>query len=301
MKRILVVGDAITDVYRECQFKKMCPDAPGVPAVVSGRSRVIPGGAANVALNVAALGTDCVVDLIAVIDMQMSHVLKSLSSGRIGLAWSAHHSPMLTKERMVVDGKITIRIDNLREAPSFWTKDVCSRIDGYLAENVPDVVILSDYGSLDVKRLIGSLEAVKGRVIIDTKETDMSLFSGCLMIKLNKDEFASIVETDHSPERHFRYLVVTMGEMGAKVFVRNGDDSRSITHSMVIPGIKTDVIDVCGCGDTFIAGLAVSMVKNGDPFLAARFGNAAASTVVSLPGAAVADLKRTLELVEGGR
>lgn len=139
---------------------------------------------------------------------------------------------------------------------------------------------------------------MRDRLLVDTKIKDLSIFDGTLLAKLNHDEWIEAVLTEPAPERFFSMLVVTDGGAGAKLFLRSPiDDRRSVTHTLEVRGHRVNVVDVCGCGDTFLAGLCAMMLKNPDPFTAVQFANAAAATVVTKPRTAVADRDLALKLV----
>jgi D-beta-D-heptose 7-phosphate kinase/D-beta-D-heptose 1-phosphate adenosyltransferase len=301
-KRVLVIGDSISDVYREFEYRKQCPDAPTVPVVVSVSDEVRPGGAANVAMNLSALlPDDYDVDLISVVDMDL------LGSVRHAVGVSdcvvVTRSMSLRKERVIVDGKLQTRLDNKTAVDPDDSLMVSERVAGYLTEKSPELIVLSDYaGGVLTDHLLSLLEPVKGRLLVDTKRPRLSCFSGSLAVKLNSIEHSRVLECDPSPERHATYYIVTRGEMGARLSLNHDDHDpryrfRSITQSMVFRAFESEVVDVCGCGDTFLAGFTAGLIRYGDPCEAVKFANAASATVVSQRRTAVADLGMTLELI----
>ena len=303
MKRVLVVGDAIADVYRDCSFKKMCPDAPDAQALIVRSSDLRPGGAANVALNLVALSPDTRVSLIAEVDTEMGQSLKRLSRNRLDLEYIVLTDDMLTKERILLDGKVLLRKDNRENVGTFTAELIEDRVREYLAENDPDLIIVSDYaqGSLN-EASWDMLLACRDRLLVDTKLTDLSFFCDegwrTRLVKLNWDEHAEVLKKEYAPERFFRTLIVTCGGDGSYMKIRERiGDKKSITHMLRVNAHKVDVVDVCGCGDTVMAGLAASLLKNDDDFTAMQFANAAAATVVTKARTSVADLGETLRLL----
>lgn len=302
MKRILVVGDAFEDIYTEASFKKMCPDAPSIKAVVTEKRISIPGGAANVAINLAELAPSAFVDLIAVMSFENARVTKYLSKNRVSLENSYYCDPEsgITKERLIVDGELAIRIDNKIRFRQWCLDEIAANLKNYLMFHHPEFIVISDYGSGVLQAILPLLQGSMERVLLDTKETELSQFSSGtkpLLIKLNADEWKNVLANDPSPERHFHYTVITRGGGGAELRMQHErSPDVSVTYNMQVPAIQVEAIDVCGCGDTFLAGLAASFLRNDDPYSAIQFANAAASTVVTQKRTAVADLKRTLEL-----
>lgn len=298
----MVVGDAIADIYRDCTFKKMCPDAPDVRAIVVRSSDMRPGGAANVALNLVALAPDARISLIAELDTEMGYALKRASRNRLDLEYCAGTDDMLTKERILLDGELILRKDNRPDVGTYAAEMIEHQIRQYLAENDPDLVVVSDYaaGSLNEASWC-MLLGVKDRLLVDTKRTDLRVFgyeSRTKLIKLNWDEHNAVLVSDYAPERYFQALIVTCGGNGAYMKVREDlSESKSVTHTLRVNGHAVSAVDVCGCGDTFMAGLAASLLKNDDYFSAMQFANAAAATVVTKARTSVADLGETLRLL----
>lgn len=305
MKRILVFGDAISDVYSDYTFKKMCPDNLDVPAAVLRDRMVYPGGAANVAVNVAALSPNTRVDLVASIDAELARQIKFASKNRVNMDF-CHDGFVIVKERVSIGGQSIARLDSNFSISTATAGILNDALRSYFDEHDPDIIILSDYaaGALNEESL-NILRPSLFKTLVDTKVTDLSVFGGkqkSLGVKLNWPEYKAVRQAgDHSPERHFGFLVVTEGANGAVLKVRRDDGPRSITHTLGIDAHKVNAVDTCGCGDTFIAGLAASMLSNDDPYTAMQFANAAAATVVTQPRTAVADLEKTMELVGRGK
>jgi D-beta-D-heptose 7-phosphate kinase / D-beta-D-heptose 1-phosphate adenosyltransferase len=304
VKRVLVVGDVIADVYRDCTFKKMCPDAPGVKAAVTHSIEVRPGGAANVAINLAALAPEARIHLVGAIGTDLGRIIKRMSLNRVGLEYCSPWDP-LTKERVSIDGELQVRLDNMLQVPTMLAEDVEYHLKQYLAENDPDLIVLSDYGSGSVSP--SSLEILLGsreRLLVDTKMVDLSIFADgnyrTRLIKLNYDEWKSVTATEGIPERFFEALVMTRGADGAELTMRQEHGRTSTTHTLRVQAHDVQAVDVCGCGDTFMAGLAASLLKNDDYYTAMQFANAAAATVVSKARTSIADLGLTLGMLGRG-
>lgn len=306
MKRVLVVGDAIADVYSEYMFRKHCPDAPGTSAYVRRTSTVYAGGAANVATNLAVLSPATHIDLISIIDVPLARALKQASRGIVNVVDTCvFHDETLRKERIITtnmyDDHYLARLDNMDHFSSYEIESLTEKLRQYLNTHDPDLILVSDYAAGSLSE--GSLELLlrfKDRMLVDTKLTDLSVFGGeqrTLGIKLNWPEYKAVMMTDHSPERHFGFLIVTDGARGATLKMQKQVDARTVTHSLYADAHRVTPVDTCGCGDTFLAGMAASLLKNDDPYTAMRFANAAASTVVTQPRTAVADLEKTLGLI----
>lgn len=298
-KRILVIGDVIADVYRDCVFKKMCPDASGVRAIVETSRDTRPGGAANVAVNLAALSPDARIDLIGVVDIELARTIKYMSRSRVDLSSCVFSTP-LRKERIMLGDEFVVRID---DANPDCSQSIQASLEEYLSSVEPDLIVLSDYGSGTVDwAVLPILLSRRDRLIVDTKMRDLSVFGAdgrTFLVKLNDSEWRDAQTIHHSPEGFFSYVIVTHGGAGASLMMRSDTDrsGRSICQTVSVTGHRAEVVDVCGCGDTFLAGVAAVMAAGGDPHSAMRFANAAASTAVNQARTAVADLAQTIGLL----
>lgn len=299
MSDVLVVGDIISDVYERYQFRKFCPDAPSVPAMVLRSSEVRPGGAANVAVNLSALSPKTRVTLIGEADSELCRKIKFMTKNVVDMSYiQMIDETLLTKRRIYNGNDMIIRLDLADRVSGYTQQLVYHQLKEYLTQNDPDLILLSDYGhgtiGLDS---INLLLRHREKLMVDTKLTDLSLFEGTLLCKLNQLEWDAVQQQEAAPERFFKYLVVTLGKNGALLHARRSiDETHSVTDRMYFAPHKVDVVDVCGCGDTFLAGLASSILRNADPFTAVQFANAAAATVVVKSGTAVADVDEAFRL-----
>lgn len=301
MKTVLVIGDIIADVYDRCTLRKMCPDAPDVPALLRKSTETRAGGAANVAVNLCALDPTVRVSLIGEADTELCRIIKYQTRNRVEMSYvQMTDEVMLTKRRIFNGDQLVVRLDRSDYVGGYTQQQVFHLLKDYLANNNPDLILLSDYGHGTVgPDALQLLLRYKGILMVDTKKIDLSVFQGSLLCKLNQDEHDAVVtkQGDYAPERWFRYLVVTQGRAGAVLHMRREvSPGVSQTDTMKVKGHNVAAVDVCGCGDTFLAGLASSMLLNGDPFTATVFANAAAATVVTKKGTAVADRAEALKL-----
>ena len=146
-----------------------------------------------------------------------------------------------------------------------------------------DLVVVSDYDKgflwpADIEKIIS---IAKTPVFIDTKKRDLASFSGDnVFVKINEDEY-------RNRKSDAQNMIVTMGGKGAKLII-NGEEK-------LFPVKETEVVDVCGCGDTFLAAVAFEYVRNGhDINKAIDFANKAGSITVQHRG----NYAPTLEEIE---
>lgn len=294
MKRILVIGDSFFDVYSYFVYKKKCPDAQNISAYFLNSQLKRLGGAANVAINIASLTKHVVVDFISAIDFNMAAELKKYN---VDVSSSVYTEKAGEKNRIYLDGDISSRLDmNV----IFNEEDINGKLTEYLSSHNPDLVVISDYshGIISDSLLNIFEDHLKKVMIVDTKFKSLEQFNGCLAIKLNSDEYNSVLLSEHSPERFCKGLIVTLGENGVFIKLQKKYSDVIKTDTLKIKSFATDIVDVCGCGDSFLAGMAASLIYGNDLISSMYFGNAAAANVISKSRTSVADYDETKKILE---
>lgn len=133
-----------------------------------------------------------------------------------------------------------------------------------------NAVVISDYnkGFLDYEQIEKIIANFSGPVFIDTKKTDLKRFKGAF-IKINELEFKNKISKNDR-------LIVTMGSKGAVLKIGNKDK--------LFPTKAADVVDVCGCGDTFLAAMTYQYLMTNSIQDAIIFANKASSLTVQREG-----------------
>jgi len=289
--RVLVVGDVMLDRYWFGDAHRISPEAP-VPVVRIERSEERPGGAANVARNVAALGAPATLLSVTGAD-EAGAALARLLAGA-GVRTSFHTDPGLpttVKLRVIGRQQQLLRID-------FETTPSHEVLAGKLADFerlLPDadVLILSDYGKgglAHIASMIARARAAGKPVLVDPKGEDWAKYSGATLVTPNRAEFRQVVGRWHDEddlalraqrlrgELGLAALLVTRSEEGMSLFTAAGADH--------VPALAREVFDVSGAGDTVIATLG-ALIGAGAPLgTAMRVANAAAGVVVGKLGTA---------------
>jgi D-beta-D-heptose 7-phosphate kinase / D-beta-D-heptose 1-phosphate adenosyltransferase len=304
---VLVIGDVMLDRYWYGKAGRVSQEAP-VPIVDIESSEDRPGGAANVAMNLASLGLN--VTLIGVVGddeaaVTLRHKLAA-ANVRCDLI-DAEGWPTILKVRVISRRQQMLRIDF--EKPI--VADVESRLDDAFRKQISaaDVVVIEDYdkGTLvRPQRYIDIAHEHGKRVVVDPKFKPFEAYRGADVIKPNIAEFTHAVGgwADYSElvskaaalvQAHdFGALVVTRGDEGMSVIERNG------AHHHV-PARPVDVFDETGAGDTVAATLAAGLAAGCTVHESAMLANAAAGLVVTKSGTATVsapELRRELK-VEG--
>jgi rfaE bifunctional protein kinase chain/domain len=290
--RVLVVGDVMLDRYWFGDVSRISPEAP-VPVVKVGRNEERLGGAANVARNIAALGTKCTLLSVVGADEAGMALMSLLKAEQIDARLHKDSSVATTiKLRVIGRQQQLLRID-FETQPSHEV--LAAKLEEFdrLVKGC-DVVILSDYGKgglLHISRMIQRARELGKRVLVDPKGDDYARYAGATLLTPNRAEFREVAgswksESDFNvkaealrKELGLEALLITRSEEGMSLF-REG----KIDH---VAAQAREVYDVSGAGDTVIATLAVALAAGADYVEAMRLANKAGGIVVGKLGTAV--------------
>ena len=295
---VAVIGDLMLDCYLHGEVNRISPEAP-VPVMRALSERPVPGGAANVAANLAAL--DVHVHLVGLCgqDEAREQLLGCLAElGQVDCSGivSAPDRHTTKKLRIIGERQQIVRIDHEDSAP--WTEELerACIAAAITAIDASDVAVLSDYGKgvcsdALLRAAIEHAARTGKRVLVDPKRRDLSIYSGASILTPNRKELSDATglpcETDDDAAIAVAQaqsvcdadVLLTRSEKGMSYFPRRG-------VPIHMPTVAQDVFDVSGAGDTVIAVLATA-VGAGVPLLEGmRLANHAAGIVVSKVGTA---------------
>jgi len=295
-RHIVVVGDAMLDVYLRGEVDRISPEAP-VPVVRVRDRRLALGGAANVAQNIVAIGARP--SLVAAVGndpgaKQVRDALGAIGASTSGLVEVAR--PTTTKTRVVARAQQLLRIDD--EADDDLADDAVERLAAAAVEAIAsaDALVLEDYNkgvlvpSL-IRRVIEAARARQIPVVVDPKYRNFFAYAGATLFKPNRRELelalGAAVDVDHPetlPAVLLRLgaesLLLTLSERGMALV------SRGFDGLLRIPTTAREVYDVVGAGDTVTAYLAATLAAGATPLEAAIVANFAAGVEVGKSGAA---------------
>lgn len=301
--RVLIVGDVMLDRYWHGSAARISPEAP-VPVVKVEEVEERPGGAANVAVNVATLGGQARVLGIAGLD-EAATVLET-KLRRLGVICDLVRLPgqaTITKLRVLSRNQQLLRLDFEDSFPGFELAELQDRFAHHLAE--ADVVVLSDYrkGALrDIEHYILAGRATGRPVLVDPKGCDFSPYRGATLLTPNLAEFeavagpcrdeAELVGKGQALRRNLELdaLLITRGEQGMTLL-------RGDAEPLHLAARAREVYDVTGAGDTVIATLAAGLAAGLALPVATSLANLAAGIAVGKLGTAsvtTSELRRTL-------
>jgi len=286
----LVVGDVMLDRYWYGDTARISPEAP-VPIVRVDSREERPGGAGNVAVNLAALGVETrLLGLCGEDDA--AHALCALleTAGVAAHLLAVPGLSTITKLRVMSRHQQLLRLDFEQLFPDQAAARLAESFAAHL-EGV-DVVVLSDYGkgSLgQVQTLIGVARAARIPVLVDPKGTDFNRYRGASALTPNLGEFLAVAGPCPAPadlaqagnawcrKLELEQLLITRSEQGISVF-------DALTSHVHLPAQAREVFDVTGAGDTVIAVLAAACARGWEWTAAAALANVAAGWVVGKLG-----------------
>ena len=291
--QVLVIGNVMLDRYWHGQASRISPEAP-VPVVHVEHVEERPGGAGNVALNVAAVGASAHIVGITGDDDVADTLETQLEAANVHTRF--HRVPgmqTITKLRVLSRHQQLVRCDfesTLQEDATANTllEEVESTLEGVKA------VILSDYAKGTLNRTQAVIAMLKKRnipVFVDPKTSDFSAYEGATLITPNLKEFEAvvgpcenervIVEKGHAlmAKHNIESLLITRGAQGMTLLTTNQEECH-------LPARMHDVFDVTGAGDTVIAMMATAVACGQSVTEAMAVANVAAGLVVTKLGAA---------------
>ena len=322
--RVLVVGDLILDEFIWGNVDRISPEAP-VPVVWANKKTYVPGGAANVANNIASLGGR--VSLVGVVgrDKNKDVLLAELKKRKIPVNNVLIESNRYTtlKTRIIAAGQQVVRLDweHTDSLSGKLNHKILSLVEKSL-DNF-DALVIEDYGKgvINVQllgQLIALAQAHKKIITVDPKYEHFQYYRGVTGItpnckelenairnlkikdttnrlKFNTDRLITDKDIAQAAAEIIRYLdlgslLVTLGEQGMRLFEKGG----RITH---IPTVAQEVFDVSGAGDTVISTFTLGLCSGGSLQEAAHLANFAAGIVVGKIGTATTTGKELLEKI----
>ena len=304
---VLVVGDVMLDRYWHGPCERISPEAP-VPVIKVDQIEDRPGGAGNVALNIAALGAPAWLVGVTGEDEAAEILRRRLNAAGVYCAFQAHPAqPTITKLRVISRHQQLLRVD-FEDAFNTDGEALLTTVAGLLGK--ARVLVLSDYGKgalVNHQELI-SLARKRGvPVLADPKGKDFSIYRGATLITPNMAEFEAVVgRCAHEQELvdkgmaliaelDLQALLITRSEHGMTL-LRQGE------AAMHLPARAREVFDVTGAGDTVISTLATALAAGEGLPAAVALANLAAGIVIGKLGTAAIsapELRRAVQQAQG--
>ncbi|MBS1816022.1 MAG: bifunctional D-glycero-beta-D-manno-heptose-7-phosphate kinase/D-glycero-beta-D-manno-heptose 1-phosphate adenylyltransferase HldE [Acidobacteria bacterium] len=291
--RILVIGDLMLDRYIVGDVERISPEAP-VPVLRHVNRYARPGGAANVAMNLAGLGVQALLAGVTGDDADGGELRSLLAQTNVDMRAVLHGTlPTISKTRILGRNQQMLRLD-VESRLAHMAEDIERLIEAVVAEmDGLDAIILSDYakGTLTgsvCRSVIAEARKRGTKVLVDPKSRNFAQYSGATTICPNLNELSVATgiaahKTDEllqaarelASNTEIDFLTVTMSEQGIRLV--GGEEYHS-------PARAREVADVSGAGDTVIATLAAGLAAGLQRDTAVELANLAAGIVVGKIG-----------------
>ncbi len=297
--RVLCVGDVMLDRYISGQVKRISPESP-VPVLSISGTQSFPGGAANVARNIASLGGRCT--LVSVVGedavaRELQQTLQSIEGIRCEFRASPDR-PTSEKIRFVAHGQHMLRADAEATAPI--DESTANALIESIEKLAPvhDVMVLSDYakGLLTdavVRRSIDIAKKHRLPIVVDPKSVDLRRYAAATVITPNSKEVldATGIDPTDDDRRAEEAGMSILGSAGVEAVLltrahRGMTLVRAGAAALHIEASAREVFDVVGAGDTVIAALSLALGAKLDLGESAKLANFAAGIVVGKRGTA---------------
>lgn len=293
-KKALVIGDVMTDEYVFGRVERISPEAP-VPVVNIIKRESRPGGAANVAVNLKALGAQAVLCSVTGDDMrghEFMDMLREREIGSSGMLLSSERSTTV-KTRIIGNNHQLLRIDD--EIATDLSEHTRTLFTAHCLETInrekPDVIIFEDYDKGVISKSLIDAVTSEARsknipVTVDPKFRNFGNYTGVSLFKPNYGELLAGTGTkidkrdtialqkvahEFMQGKNISLMMITLSDAG--VFITDG------TKGEIIAAHVRDISDVSGAGDTVISVASLSLACGLSPKQVAMLANLAGGLV----------------------
>ncbi len=305
---ILVIGDVMIDRYVTGEITRESPEAPVSVLVKENESSKL-GGAANVAVNLQALGCIPILMGIGGEDENLSRLKSLLSEAHINHIIVSENDRKTTVKTRVMNGPIhLLRVDE--ESTHYLSAEkeyfFIETAENLMVEEKIKAVVFQDYNKgtlspLTIDRLIRKAKELNIPVIVDPKEENLAYYRGVDILKPNLKELSYLAQkpisweeatiastlSDIREKTGCKNLIATLSEHG---MVWNSDN-----HHKHIEAIECNISDVCGAGDTVLSTLVACYASGVDMDSTLILANIAGGQVCELPGVVTVNLEKLLK------
>lgn len=296
---VLIIGDVMIDSYLWGKVERISPEAPVPVLTWTGQENRL-GGAANVALNIQALGAKPILCSVIGSDDRAKLFYDLLEEQGMTRAGILEDSSRMTtiKTRMLSTNQQLLRVDREIDKPLAPALEgqFISHIEKVISENTISVIIFQDYdkGSITPEIIKSITKTAKSKnipVLVDPKKRNFLAYDGATLFKPNFKELVEGLKVEASKgdvnslyqaamklhsEKNIEMVMITLSEAG--VFMSNGKDYK------VIPAHIRTIADVSGAGDTVISVASLCLASGLDPFATAAIANTAGGLVCEKVG-----------------
>ncbi|MGC6412328.1 MAG: D-glycero-beta-D-manno-heptose-7-phosphate kinase [Candidatus Puniceispirillaceae bacterium] len=302
-KKLLVIGDVMLDQFVDGVVNRMSPEAP-VPVLSRSHTQKMPGGAANVAGNLAHLGLEVILIGLVGNDAAGQDLQAELAKlpRLLFMPVQDESRPTTQKIRFRSGGQQMLRVDD--ESTQDANLDIEAQIIARTRALIDDVdaIILSDYAKgcltqTTIQNVIKAAGEAGKAVILDPKSPDFGLYKGADILTPNLSELCKAAGrnlTNHQDIATAAIHLCQMHDIGHMLVTLSGDGMMLVSASdeagdtaLHLPAKAVEVFDVSGAGDTVVAALSAGLVASLPVAKAMSLANLAAGIVVGKSGTAI--------------
>ena len=312
IKKIAVIGDIMLDNYIWGDVSRISPEAP-VQVVNVQRETYAPGGAANVAANIAALSGQAYMIGIVGDDRASEKLIEELETRGINVEGVVSDSgrPTTQKVRIIGKNQQLLRVDYEKRGDT--EADVENEMIDFISEVIKDidVIVVSDYAKGAVtERVMQKLMELSAhpqkKVVIDPKPSHKSLYKNATVISPNHLEAFQMAGIDaEESSRVDEVGLKLLRELDSSILITRGEKGMSLYEKSgkitTVPTYAQEVYDIIGAGDAVVATLALGLATGLSMKEAAILANHAAGIVVRKLGTSTASMEELEQSIQNSK
>jgi rfaE bifunctional protein kinase chain/domain len=310
---VLIVGDVMVDAYLFGTVDRISPEAP-VPVVTLSQRKNMMGGAANVAMNIKALGAVPLLCSVVGDDTRGAELMSIMNDSGLDTSglFASKDRITTTKFRIIGNRFQMLRVDEETDTDlnDDEIQSLFKRFDMLLQSRKPSVIILQDYNkgvlSAEVIDTI-MIKALHARVpvVVDPKNKNFKSFRSAELFKPNLKEIRDALGMDINPREKdsleaaaiklhdlldAKQVMITLSELGVFMSCRtNGGE-----NDFILPAHVRAIADVSGAGDTVISVAALCVALGISPQKTAWLSNLAGGLVCEQVGVVPVDRNKLI-------
>ena len=297
--RVLIIGDAMVDAYIWGKVNRMSPEAP-VPVVTVQNKETRLGGAANVALNVQAMGGTPILCSVIGDDMYGREFVELMEKQKLSTQAIFKSLKRVTtvKTRVIGNNHHLLRVDEEveLEVSKQETQQMIEKISFLIKTAAVDVIVFEDYdkGVITpdlILKVVVEASKKKIPVAVDPKKKNFQFYKNITLFKPNLKELKEGIKADFNiaekeilskvadelrTRQGMENILITLSEKG--MFIA----TKKIKH--IVPAHIRNVADVSGAGDTVIGVASLGLALKLDPILMVELANIAGGLVCEKVG-----------------
>jgi len=312
-KKILVIGDIMLDKYIWGDVSRISPEAP-VQVVNVVKESYAPGGAANVANNIAALNAKSFMVGVVGKDLTKNQLIEELEKRNIDVSGLIEDENKRTIRKVRVFGRNQQLLRFDYEKKGYVDIKTENNIYNFVSKILDeiDTIIISDYAKGTItknlmEKFIALCKEKNKIIIVDPKPKHKDFYKNATLITPNHKEalemtgFAEEETSETDIENMGKKLLeelnstvlITKGEKGMSLFEKDGKTTNIQTFAK-------EIYDIVGAGDTSVATLAIALASGATFEEAANIANHAAGITVGKIGTSTVNIEELKKSIENG-